>query len=110
MKRGLKLVYVPQGGTYEDVRTQAPMKRGLKLQKHHCYITNSPRVRTQAPMKRGLKHVDHETPIVCAIVRTQAPMKRGLKLLEHVTPPRQKFVVRTQAPMKRGLKQGFLQK
>jgi len=57
------------------------MKRGLKLSKqsrlHHFLI-----VRTQAPMKRGLKReVQEASAFYRNYVRTQAPMKRGLKLV-----------------------------
>ena len=54
------------------------MKRGLKL---FCRGGGGrlPFVRTQAPMKRGLKHGANPLAYGFDFVRTQAPMKRGLK-------------------------------
>jgi len=55
MKRGLKLFLVgDKQMPLVHVRTQAPMKRGLKHIGHHAY-QHDDHVRTQAPMKRGLK-------------------------------------------------------
>ncbi len=79
MKRGLKLLTSEHLDPLQKVRTQAPMKRGLKPlhQVRHVAALVGP---NPGPDEEGIETLLTWTMRRPSDVRTQAPMKRGLKL------------------------------
>jgi len=67
-----------------NVRTQAPMKRGLKLQRAGVRLPTAAGP-NPGPDEEGIETHFNSTLNVCLSVRTQAPMKRGLKLVSPAT-------------------------